>query len=98
MTIDKKLDGTKLTAVIRGRLDTATSVEADGILNDGLEGVTELILDFKELEYISSSGLRLLLSLQKKMMKQGSMKIINVSEIVMEVFEVTGFSDILTIE
>lgn len=98
MTINKKLEGTKLTAAVQGRIDTVTVTEAEAILKDGIENVTELVLDFKELDYISSAGLRLLLSLQKTMAKQGSMKIKNVNEIVMEIFEVTGFSDILTIE
>ena len=98
MTINKKLEGTKLTAAVQGRIDTVTVTEAEAILKDGIENVTELVLDFKELDYISSAGLRLLLSLQKTMAKQGSMKIKNVNEIVMEIFEVTGFSDILTID
>lgn len=98
MTINKKLDGTKLYAEVNGRIDTVTVTEADMILKADLDKVTELILDFKGLDYISSAGLRLLLSLQKLMNKQGSMKIVNVNETVMEIFEVTGFSDILTIE
>ncbi len=98
MTVNKHYDGTKLTAAISGRLDTATTSEAEAELKNGLENVTELVLDFKELDYISSSGLRLLLTLQKQMNKQGSMKIMNVNEIVNEIFEITGFSDILTIE
>ena len=98
MTINKKLEGTKLTAAVQGRIDTVTVTEAEAILKDGIENVTELVLDFKELDYISSAGLRLLLSLQKTMAKQGSMKIKNVNEILMEICEVTGFSDILTIE
>lgn len=98
MTIKKTLDGTKLTAAVQGRIDTVTAAEAESILKDGIDNVTELTLDFKELDYISSAGLRLLLSLQKTMSKQGSMKIVNVNEIVMEIFEVTGFSEILTVE
>ena len=98
MTITKKKDGTKLYAAISGRLDTFTTPQADAELKDGIEQVTELELDFKDLDYISSSGLRFLLSLQKIMNKQGSMKIININEIVREIFEVTGFSDILTVE
>ena len=98
MTIKKTLDGTKLTAAISGRLDTATTPDAEEQLKDGLDKVTELVLDFKDLDYISSSGLRLLLTLQKQMNKQGSMKITNVNDIVKEIFEITGFSDILTIE
>ncbi|WP_316608372.1 STAS domain-containing protein [uncultured Ruminococcus sp.] len=98
MTVQKTLDGTKLTAAISGRLDTATTPEAEKALKDGLDKVTELVLDFKELDYISSSGLRLLLSLQKQMNTQGSMKLINVNDIVGEIFEITGFADILTVE
>jgi len=98
MTINKKLEGTKLTATVSGRLDTSTTPQADAQLKDGIDKVTELVLDFKDLDYISSSGLRLLLSLQKTMNKQGSMKITNVNETVNEIFEVTGFSDILTVE
>lgn len=98
MTINKKLDGTKLTAAVKGRIDTVTVAEAENILKEGIDSITDLTLDFAELDYISSAGLRLLLSLQKTMMKQGSMRIINVNDIVMEIFEVTGFSEILTIE
>jgi anti-sigma B factor antagonist len=98
MTINKKLDGSKLYAQVNGRIDTVTVTEADMILKADLDKVTDLTLDFKGLDYISSAGLRLLLSLQKQMNKQGSMKIVNVNETVMEIFEVTGFSDILTIE
>ena len=98
MTINIKRDGTKMYAQLAGRLDTSTAVDAEAKLKDGIETVTDLELDFKELDYISSSGLRLLLSLQKIMNKQGSMKITNVNEIVSEVFEVTGFSDILNIQ
>ena len=98
MTINKKLDGSKLYAQVNGRIDTVTVTEADMILKADLDKVTDLTLDFKGLDYISSAGLRLLLSLQKQMNKQGSMKIVNVNETVMEIFEVTGFSEILTIE
>ena len=98
MTVTTKIDGTKLTAAIEGRLDTATTPAAEAELKDKLDGITELTLDFKSLDYISSSGLRLLLALQKKMNKQGSMTVINSNEAVKEIFEVTGFSDILTIE
>ena len=98
MTINKKIDGTKCYAEVQGRIDTVTVSEAEVILKDGIESITELVLDFKGLDYISSAGLRLLLTLQKTMNKQGSMKIQNVNDTVMEIFEVTGFSDILTIE
>lgn len=98
MTINKKLEGTTLIAEVKGRIDTVTVAEAESTLKENLDGITELILDFAGLDYISSAGLRLLLSLQKIMNKQGSMKIKNVNEIVAEIFEVTGFSEILTIE
>lgn len=98
MTVTKKLEGTKLTATIEGRLDTNTTPEAEKELAGSLDNVTELILDFKHLDYISSAGLRLLLMLQKKMNAQGSMKILNANAIVKEIFEVTGFSDVLTVE
>lgn len=98
MTVTKKIDGKKMTAAIAGRLDTNTTPRAQEELMNDVEGVTELILDFKELYYISSAGLRLLLMLQKKMNASGSMKVINVNEMVKEIFEVTGFAEILTIE
>ena len=98
MTIDKKLDGTNLYAQFKGRIDTVTVNEAEKVLKADIDSVTDLTLDFKELDYISSAGLRLLLSLQKQMNKQGSMKIKNANETVLEIFEVTGFCDILTIE
>ena len=91
------LDGkTKIT--LEGRLDTTTAPELEEALKTALDGTSELVMDFEKLEYISSAGLRVLLSAQKVMNKQGSMTLKNVSETVMEIFEVTGFSDILTIE
>ena len=98
MTITKTLNGTELTVALQGRLDTVTAPELEAALKDALEGVTALVIDFAELEYISSAGLRVLLSAQKIMNKQGEMKVTHVNETVMEIFEVTGFSDILTIE
>ncbi|MCR5494221.1 MAG: STAS domain-containing protein [Treponema sp.] len=98
MTIGKVKDGSKLTVSVSGRLDTMTSPELQKDLDLSLDGVTDLILDFSSLEYISSTGLRILLYLQKKMAKEGSMKVVNVNEDVMTVFDVTGFSDVLTIE
>ena len=97
MTIEQKKDGSKLSIGLSGRLDTTTAPELEAALKDALDGVTELELDLKELEYISSAGLRVLLSAQKIMNKQGSMVILNANENIMEIFEVTGFSDILTI-
>lgn len=98
MTIQIKRDGSTQYAQINGRIDTVTVGEAEQKLKDGIGDITDYTLDFKEVDYISSAGLRLLLSMQKTMKKQGSMKIINVSDVVMEIFDVTGFTDILTIE
>ena len=98
MTINKNLDGSTLTLKVEGRLDTTTAPQLEGEVRSSLNGVTELIMDFSGLEYISSAGLRVLLSAQKVMNKQGKMVIRGANEIVKEVFEVTGFSDILTIE
>lgn len=98
MTINKQQNGSTLTIAVEGRLDTTTAPDLEKEIKTGLDGVTELIMDFEKLDYISSAGLRVLLSAQKLMSKQGSMKVIHVSELVMEVFEVTGFTDILTIE
>ena len=98
MTINKKINGTQMYAEVNGRIDTVTVTEAESILKSDLDGITELVLDFSGLDYISSAGLRLLLTLQKTMNKQGSMTIKNANETVTEIFDVTGFSDILTIE
>lgn len=98
MTINTKKEGNTLYADIIGRIDTVTVIEAEKILKNGIEGVSKLVLDLKELDYISSAGLRLLLSLQKTMNKQGSMTIRNANDTVIEIFEVTGFIDILSIE
>ena len=97
MKISKSLNGTALTIGLEGRLDTTTAPELEKELN-GLNDVNELTLDFGKLEYISSAGLRVLLAAHKIMSRKGGMKVTNVNEIVNEVFEVTGFSDILTIE
>lgn len=97
MTIKKTQNGSALVVAVEGRLDTMTAPELEKALNEALDGVTALTLDFDKLVYISSAGLRVLLSAQKKMNKQGEMKLIHVNETIMEIFEVTGFSDILTI-
>ena len=97
MTINKKQDGTALTVGIEGRLDTTTAPQLEAELKASYEGITELTLDLSALDYISSAGLRVLLSAQKTMTKQGEMKVTGANETVMEVFEVTGFSDILNI-
>ena len=98
MNIIKNQNDGILTIALEGRLDTTTAPELEQAIEGSLDGVTELVMDFARLDYISSAGLRVLLSAQKTMSKQGSMKVIHVNEMVMEVFEVTGFSDILTIE
>lgn len=97
MTINQKLDGTNLCMEVSGRLDTSTAPQLEKELKTSLTGVAHLVLDFGGLEYISSAGLRVLLSAQKVMNRQGDMVIRNVNESVNEVFEITGFSDILTI-
>lgn len=98
MEIMKESHDTDLTLKLRGRLDTSTAPELESELKTCLEGVQSLTLDLKELEYISSAGLRVLLSAQKAMNKQGSMVVRNVNPIVRDVFDITGFSDFLTIE
>ena len=98
MNIIKNKDGSKLTLALEGRLDTTTAPQLEGELKDALEGITDLELDFQNLEYLSSAGLRVLLAAQKTMNKQGSMVIRHVNETIQEVFEVTGFVDILTVE
>lgn len=97
MTVNKNLDGATLTIEIIGRLDTTTAPKLEVELKTSIDGVNKLVLDFAQLEYISSAGLRVLLKSQKTMMKQGEMIIINASETVREVFELTGFMDILTL-
>ena len=98
MTIEIKKNVDELVFEITGRLDTITAPALDKTINENLEGFKSLILDFKNLEYVSSAGLRVLLGAQKKMQQIGSMKVTNVCEEVMGVFEMTGFADILTIE
>ena len=98
MTITKNLNGTALGIALAGRLDTMTAPELEAELNKDLGGADSLTLDFGKLDYISSAGLRVLLTAHKAMAAKGGMKICNVNEVVQEVFEVTGFADILTIE
>ena len=98
MTINAKKNGTALEIALEGRLDTMTSPELEKELNERLDNAEELVFDFANVEYISSAGLRVLLSAHKKMSGKDGMKIRNINEIVREVFEVTGFTDILTIE
>jgi anti-sigma B factor antagonist len=97
MTIEIKRTAEETVIKLVGRLATTTAPALDKTINNDIEGTKNLVLDFKNLEYISSAGLRVLLGAQKKMQKIGSMKVINVCEEVMEVFEMTGFADILTI-
>ncbi len=98
MNITQSKEGSKLTIGLEGRLDTTTAPQLEAELKTALEGITELVFEIKDLAYISSAGLRVLLSAQKVMNKQGSMVIRGASEEVMEIFDVTGFVDILTIE
>ena len=98
MTIEIKRNVQELFLQIVGRLDTTTAPALEKTIMENMNDVKNLTLDFKELEYISSAGLRVLLSAQKKMQQVGEMKVMNVCELVMEVFEMTGFADILAIE
>ena len=98
MTIDKMTEGMKLTIALSGRLDTTTAPKLETELKQNISGVEELVLDLAALEYLSSAGLRVLLSAQKVMNRQGSMVVKHVNETIMEIFEVTGFCDVLTIE
>ena len=98
MTTNKLFEGERLTLTLSGRLDTNSSPALEAELKQSVGGVKELIFDFSGVEYISSAGLRVLLAAQKVMNRQGSMKLIGVNDDVMEVFEITGFFDILTIE
>lgn len=98
MTIEKNLNGTELTIALTGRMDTLTAPQLEEELKASLPGVESLVLDFANLEYLSSAGLRVLLAAQKIMNKQGKMVVRHVNETIAEIFDVTGFCDILTIE
>ena len=98
MTIKQTNEGEKLTLALSGRLDTVTAPELETVIDTALGGAKELCFDFTELEYISSAGLRVLLKAQKIMNAKGKMTITGVNETIMEVFDITGFVDILTIE
>ena len=98
MNIQKTLSGAALTVALEGRLDTTTAPKLEEELRGSVDGITRLVFDVEKLEYISSAGLRVLLAMQKLMNRLGVMLLRNVNEAVMEVFEVTGFSDILRIE
>lgn len=95
MTIEKIKKGSELTLKITGRIDTVTASQLEAVLHESLVDVDDIIFDFKGVNYISSAGLRVILSV---LHRQNSMKIIHVNDVVMEVFEITGFTDILTIE
>ena len=98
LNIKKTAEGSALNLALEGRLDTTTSPQLEAELKSSLDGVSALTFDLAALEYISSAGLRVLLSAQKIMNKQGEMKVIHVNDVISEIFEVTGFTDILTIE
>lgn len=98
MTIEKMKEGGQLTLALEGRLDTTTAPQLEAEVTGALTGVTELVLDFSRLEYLSSAGLRVILAAQKIMNRQGKMVICHVNATILEVFEVTGFYDILTIQ
>ncbi len=98
LNIKKKIENENVLLTLEGRLDTTTAPVLETELKDAIEGAASLTFDLEKLEYISSAGLRVLLATQKSMNKQGEMKVAHVGETIMEIFEVTGFSDILTIE
>ena len=98
MTIEKKINNDAVTLIVSGRLDTQTAPELENELDNILSGLKELIFDMTNLEYVSSAGLRVILKAQKAMNAQGSMKLTGVNDSIMEVFDITGFLDILTIE
>ncbi len=97
LNINVESEGEKLTVKLEGRLDTTTSPELESELGKNLDGIRELVFDFNDLEYLSSAGLRVLLNAQKTMNQQGEMKVTGVTDAVKEIFDVTGFSDILTV-
>ena len=98
MTIEKNVNGTSVSLKIIGRLDTSTAPALEAEIDGGASGMQELVLDCSALEYVSSAGLRVILKAQKQMNAQGSMKLTGVNETIMEIFDITGFADILTIE
>ena len=98
MTINKRAEDNTLILALEGRLDTTTAPQLEDVINSDLGNFKELILDFDKLEYLSSAGLRVILAAQKRVSKQGCMKVCHVNSSIMEIFDVTGFTDILTIE
>ena len=98
MNIEKNITGSAASIKMIGRLDTTTAPQLEAVIDDCIAGIEEFVLDCSELEYVSSAGLRVILKTQKQMNMQGNMKLIHVNDSIMEVFDITGFSDILTIE
>lgn len=98
LNIDTNINNKELTVVLNGRLDTVSAPVLEGKLKTDIDSIESLVFDIKELEYISSAGLRVLLTAQKVMNKQGKMVVKGANEVIMDIFEVTGFSDILTLE
>ena len=98
MKVDKTVSGNRLDLAVTGRIDTTTAPQLEEEIRDSLDGIEELVMDFSGVEYISSAGLRVLLAAQKIMNKQGTMKVTKANDDIMEIFDVTGFSDILSIE
>lgn len=98
MTVNQNREGNQLTVSLGGRLDTVTAPELETVVDTALAGVETLVMDLEQLEYVSSAGLRIFLKAQKLMNAKGKMKLIHVNETIMDVFEITGFVDILTIE
>lgn len=98
MKISKTENGSALCLALEGRLDTNTAPELEHTIKNTVEGITDLTIDMQALDYLSSAGLRVLLGAQKTMNKQGAMRVTHVNDTIMEIFEVTGFADILTIE
>lgn len=98
MNIEKTFENNQLIITLNGRLDTITAPELEKELKENISGVEKLVLDFEGLEYLSSAGLRVLLATQKVMNRQGSMVVKNVNDTIMEIFEITGFLDVLNIE
>ena len=98
MNINRTLNDNELTLALEGRLDTITAPALEDVIKNGLGGVDKLVFDFEKLEYISSAGLRVMLLAQKIMSRLGGMRVVNANDTIMEIFDVTGFTDILTIE
>lgn len=98
MTVNKQLDGETLTMTISGRIDSVTSQELQAIVDSSLQGVSHLVIDLANVEYVSSAGLRVILSAHKIMSRQGTMNLVRVPDFVREIFEITGFDSVLNIE